>query len=149
MHKFPVLKDGVNEKLLAEARAKVDRWLGEFFDDGDLTRVDDLVQFEFGSATIQVTVKPWHSEDVIVKVFSYLAEDVDGERAAVDFMRLNAELPLGAFSLVFDNTVMLSCSIPGSQPRQKRAARRPSDCRGLRGPVRRHSEGVLLKEGIR
>jgi len=25
MHKFPVLKDGVNEKLLAEARAKVDR----------------------------------------------------------------------------------------------------------------------------
>ncbi|MDI9370804.1 MAG: YbjN domain-containing protein [Synergistaceae bacterium] len=114
MHKFPILKDGVNEKLLAEARAKVDKWLDEFFDEGDLTKVDDLVQFEFGSATIQVTVNPWHSEDVLVKVFSYLADDVDGRRAAVDFMRLNAELPLGAFSLVFDNTVMLSCSIPGA-----------------------------------
>ena len=114
MHKFPLLKDGVNEKLLKEVRSKVDRWLDELFDEGDLTRVDDLTQFTFGSATIQVMVKPWHSEDVLVKVFSYLAENVDGKRAAVDFMRLNAELPLGAFSLVFDNTVMLSCSIPGA-----------------------------------
>ncbi|MFA7620676.1 MAG: YbjN domain-containing protein [Aminobacteriaceae bacterium] len=114
MHKFPLLKDGVNEKLLKEVRSKVDRWLDELFDEGDLTRVDDLTQFTFGSATIQVMVNPWHSEDVLVKVFSYLAENVDGKRAAVDFMRLNAELPLGAFSLVFDNTVMLSCSIPGA-----------------------------------
>jgi hypothetical protein len=89
-------------------------WLRELFEDDDLVRVDDLVSFTFGSATIQVTVLPWHSEDVLVKVFSYLAENVDREKAAADFLRLNADLPLGSFSLVFDNTVMLSCSLPGA-----------------------------------
>ncbi len=114
MHKFPLLKDGVNGPLLEEVRGKVNVWLRELFEDDDLVRVDDLVSFTFGSATIQVTVLPWHSEDVLVKVFSYLAENVDREKAAADFLRLNADLPLGSFSLVFDNTVMLSCSLPGA-----------------------------------
>ena len=114
MHKFPVLKDGANEPLLKRVRLQVDELLKELFDEEDLVRVDDLVSFEFGSATIQVTVEPWHSEDVLVKVFSYLSEDVDRDRVSADFLRLNADLPLGAFSLVFDNTVMLSCSLPGA-----------------------------------
>lgn len=114
MHKFPILKDGVNEELLVSVRAKVDEYLKDFFDEEDLVKVDDLVSFSFGSATIQVTVNPWHSENVLVKVFSYLAENVDAVKAARDFMRLNAEIPLGAFSLVFDDTVMLSCSLPGA-----------------------------------
>lgn len=114
MHKFPLLKDGVNEKMLTEVRKKVDSWMDEFFDEDDLVRVDDLISFQFGSATIQVTVIPWHSEDVLVKVFSYLAENVDRAKVAPEFMRLNADLPMGAFSLVFDDTVMLSCSVPGA-----------------------------------
>ena len=114
VHKFPVLKDGVNGPMVEEVRAKVNTWLREFFDEDDLVRVEDLVAFCFGSATIQVTVLPWHSGDVLVKVFSYLAENVDKNKVAADFLRLNADLPLGAFSLVFDNTVMLSCSLPGA-----------------------------------
>ena len=114
MHKFPIFKDGVNGPMLDEVRAKVHTWLREFFDEEDLVRVDELLSFSFGSARIQVTVLPWHSEDVLVKVFSYLAENVDKCKVAGDFLRLNAELPLGSFSLVFDNTVMLSCSLPGA-----------------------------------
>ena len=106
MHKFPLFKDGINEALLKSVEQKTDAWLKELFDEGDLTKVDNITSFSFGSATIQVMVVPWHSEDVLVKVFSYLAENVDPCKVAGDFLRLNSDLPLGRFSLIFDNTVM-------------------------------------------
>ncbi|MEA4880762.1 MAG: YbjN domain-containing protein [Synergistaceae bacterium] len=74
--------------------------------------MDNITSFSFGSATIQVMVIPWHSEDVLVKIFSYLAENVDPCKVAGDYLRLNSDLPLGRFSLIFDNTVMFSCSLP-------------------------------------
>ena len=114
MHKFPLLKDGINEELLKKAGQKVDDWLKELFDKADLTKVDNITSFSFGSATIQVMVVPWHSEDVLVKIFSYLAENVDPCKVAGDFLRMNSDLPLGRFSLIFDNTVMFSCSLPAA-----------------------------------
>ena len=114
MHKFPVLKDGVNEKLLEKVRKKVDACLSGLFDKEDLVKVDGMTSFSFGSATVNVTVVPWHSGDVLVKVFSFLAENVKTKKAATEFLRLNADVPLGAFSIAFDNTVMFSCSLPGA-----------------------------------
>ena len=55
VHKFPVLRDGVNQALLEDVRKKVDGYLAELFDGEDLVKVDGLVSFTFGSATIQVT----------------------------------------------------------------------------------------------
>ncbi len=115
MHKFPVLRDGINEKLLGKVRKSVDTCLSGLFDEGDLVKVDGMTSFTFGSATVNVTVVPWHSGDVLVKVFSYLADNVKTKKAAVDFLRLNANVPLGSFSMVFDNTVMFSCSLPGAK----------------------------------
>lgn len=114
MRKFPILKDGVNEAILANVRRKVDLYFAELFDDEDIVRVDDMISFTFGSATVQVKVVPWHSQDALVKVFSYLAENVDPAKTAPQLLRMNADLPLGAFSLVFENTVMLSCALPGA-----------------------------------
>ena len=113
MRKFPILRDGVNKDLLGAVRAKVGAFLPELFDEEDLVQVDDIFSFSFGSATIQVSVVPWHSKDVLVKVFSYLAENVDPARACASFMRLNADVPMGSFSMTFDNSVMFSCSLPG------------------------------------
>ncbi len=114
MHKFPLLEDGINGELLKSAGHKTDAWLKELFDEGDLMKVDNITSFIFGSATIQVMVVPWHSEDVLVKIFSYLAENVDPCKVAGDFLRMNSDLPLGRFSLIFDNTVMFSCSLPAA-----------------------------------
>ena len=114
MRTFPILKDGVNATLLTKTRNTVADYLMDFFDAEDLVRVDDLFSFSFGSATVQVTVAPWHSEDVLVRVFAYLAEDLDPVTIAPALMKLNAETPMGAFSLVFDNTVMFSCALPGA-----------------------------------
>ncbi len=116
MHKFAALKDGANETLLAEVRKRVAGMLKNFFDPEDLTVVDDLTAFSFGSATVYVQVVPWHTEDVLVRVFSYLAENVDpaSEELGEKLLRLNAAAPMGAFSLVFDRTVMFSCALPGA-----------------------------------
>lgn len=114
MPNFPLLKDGVNDELMGKTFEKLRDFLNELFDKEELTQVDRLFAFTFGSASVQVTVLPWHSEDVLVKVFSYLAENVDRMKVAPEFMRLNADLPLGAFSFVFDDTVMLSCSLAGA-----------------------------------
>ena len=114
MRKFPLLKDGVNATLLTKTRNTVADYLMDFFDAEDLVRVDDLFSFSFGSATVQVTVAPWHSEDVLVRVFAYLAEDLDPAAVAPALMKLNAQTPMGAFSFVFDNTVMFSCALPGA-----------------------------------
>ncbi len=116
MHKFTALKDGVNEPLLAEVRKHVAEMLKDFFDPEDLTVVDDITAFSFGSATVQIQVVPWHTEDVLVRVFSYLAENADPTSGELGekLLRLNATAPMGAFSLVFDRTIMFSCALPGS-----------------------------------
>lgn len=116
MHKFAILKDGANDRLLMEVQGNVSRLLGCFFDKEDLTTVDGIASFTFGSATVQVQVVPWHMEDVLVRVFSYVVENVDPRSGELGekLLRLNASAPMGAFSLVFDNTVMFSCSLPGS-----------------------------------
>jgi hypothetical protein len=114
VHKFPVLRDGVNEKLLEKVRKNVDTCLSALFDEEDLVRMDGMTSFPFGSATIHVTVVPWHSKDVLVKVFSYLADSVKTKKAAIEFLRLNSDAPLGAFSMAFDNSVIFSCSLPGA-----------------------------------
>ena len=116
MHKFTALKDGVNEPLLAEVRKRVAEMLKDFFDPEDLTVVDDITAFSFGSATVQIQVVPWHTEDVLVRVFSYLAENADPTSGELGekLLRLNATAPMGAFSLVFDRTIMFSCALPGA-----------------------------------
>ena len=116
MHKFTAFKDGVNEPLLAEVRKHVAEMLKDFFDPEDLTVVDDITAFSFGSATVQIQVVPWHTEDVLVRVFSYLAENADPTSGELGekLLRLNATAPMGAFSLVFDRTIMFSCALPGS-----------------------------------
>jgi hypothetical protein len=116
MRKFALLKDGSNEALLAKTKNTVTALLGELFDPEDLTSVEDLHSFPFGSATIQIQVLPWHAEDVLVRVFSYLVENVDPSKEGLceQLLRLNATVPLGAFSLVFDGTIMFSCSLAGN-----------------------------------
>ena len=116
MHKFTAFKDGVNEPLLTEVRGRVTKMLKDFFDPEDLTMVDDLASFSFGSATVQIQVIPWHTEDVLVRVFSYLVENVDPTSGELGekLLRLNATAPMGAFSLVFDRTIMFSCALPGA-----------------------------------
>lgn len=116
MPRFPVLQDGSSETLLAEIQQRVGSLLARFFEDGELGSVDGIVAFSFGSATVQIQVVPWHSKDVLVRVFSYLGPlgSPGPEDAAEKLLRLNATVPMGSFSLLFDRTVVFSCTLPGA-----------------------------------
>lgn len=104
---------GTNERLLEEVRGKVRDYLKDIV--GNFVEVDGIFSFTYGSVTVNVEVVPWHSEDVLVKVFSYAAENVslsDGLMATL--LELNARLPLGAFALGMDNSVVYRYALAGA-----------------------------------
>ena len=104
---------GVNEDLLKEVREKVKTYLKEVVD--DFVEVDGILSFTYGSVTVNVEVVPWHRDDVLVKVFSYLAENA---QLSDDLMRtlleMNARFPLGAVAVSMGDSVMYRYSIAGA-----------------------------------
>lgn len=114
MPKFDILKDGENAALLASTQATVDKYINEMFEADEIIKIDDLYSFSFGSVSVNVDVKPWHSEDVMVEVFAYLTDEM--ELSAEDMenlMRLNATIAFGSFGLSLENSLKFSYSLAG------------------------------------
>ncbi|MDO1450084.1 YbjN domain-containing protein [Rhodocytophaga aerolata] len=115
MPKFALLKDGVNETLIKATQTKIASYLSRLFDEQELVIVDGLYAFTFGTVQIEVQVISWHSEDVLVKVFSYLAQDVTlTKEMSEELLRLNSTLSFGSFGITFDNSVVFSYSLAGA-----------------------------------
>lgn len=119
MPKFTVLKSGTNEELINQTRERVEKYMEELFHDYETVAVDDFYTFTFGTVTVTIEVLPWHSEDVLVKVYSYLGNKEDEEVVELsqeqkdEFLRLNATIPLGNFGLTFEGQLIFSYSIAG------------------------------------
>lgn len=103
-----------NEQLMEEVCEKVRGYLQEVY--------PDFVEFETGrytmqegSATISVTVRPWHENDIAVEFTSQL---VSGANITPELMQwlleTNVDLHFGAFGLLFDGTIVYSQTLPGS-----------------------------------
>lgn len=115
MAAFKHLKEGVNEALLKSTREKVEGFLKELFKDGEVAEVDNIYSVCYGGVDITIRVAPWHSEDVLVEVFSYLEADVELTAELMeDLLRKNAIEPFGAFGVTFDNTIVYSYSLAGA-----------------------------------
>lgn len=114
MPKFQILKEGVNEALIASTRQNIEHYLSQLFDEYEVIKVDDIYSFSFGTVTVCIRVVPWHSEDALVSVFSYLAENVTvSEEFAKELLHLNATIPFGSFGLSFES-VVFTYSLPAS-----------------------------------
>ena len=114
MPKFNILKNGVNEALIASVQSTVDGFVKEMFNEDEVIKLDNLYSFSFGSIAVNIEVKPWHSEDVMVEVFAYLADDM--ELSADDMeelLRINATIPFGSFGLSLENSLKFSYSLAG------------------------------------
>jgi hypothetical protein len=73
-----------------------------------------MYSFSFGTVTVNILVRPWHSEDVLVDVFSYLADNVDLSKSQLDeLLRMNATIPFGSFGLSMENSVKFSYTLAG------------------------------------
>ncbi len=114
MPKFNVLNTGDNQALINETYAKIDGFVEELFHEDEVIKIDDMYSFSFGTVTINMLVRPWHSEDVLVDVFSYLAEDVDLSKEQLDeLLRLNATIPFGSFGLSLENSIKFQYTLAG------------------------------------
>jgi hypothetical protein len=115
MPKFKVIKEGINESLIASTQAKVEKYIQELFHDYEVAKVEDTYSFAFGTVNVNIRVIGWHTEDVLVEVYSYLAEDIDIDgKTAEELLRLNASMHFGSFGLTFDRAVVYSYSLAGA-----------------------------------
>ena len=114
MPKFPTLSNELNEKLIHVVEERVSEYLNEYFDSAEITKQDGITSFSYGTVNVFIQVKPWHYDDALVYVYSYLADNVnlDFDRAQT-LLRMNATVPFGSFGVIFDNTVVFSYSLPG------------------------------------
>lgn len=114
MPKYNILKDGVNEALLASTQAKVEQYMKDLFHEDEIIVMDDLYSFSIGSVSVNVDVKPWHSEDVMVEVFAYLSDDMElSSDDMEELLRLNATISFGSFGLSFENSIKFTYSLAG------------------------------------
>jgi hypothetical protein len=115
MPKFKILKDGVNEALIASTQETVSKYMSELFHEYEIVKIDDFYTFTFGSVTVTVQVLPWHSEDVLVKVYAYLGdEDVEIDQETKDeLLRANSNITFGGFGVTFEGQPIFSYSLAG------------------------------------
>ena len=116
MPKFNILKSGVNESLIADTQKKVEQYMNELFHDYEIVKIDDFFTFTFGSVTVTVQVLPWHSEDVLVKVYSYLGDEESSlnQEMKDELLRMNANIPFGGFGVTFEDQPIFSYSLAGA-----------------------------------
>jgi hypothetical protein len=102
-----------NQELLDAARVRVREYLNEIhpdyveFEDGRFT-------VQEGSATISITIRPWHEGDSAVEFTSQLVTGgtID-EKVMRWLLEKNVELHFGALGLLFDDTIVYSHTLPG------------------------------------
>jgi hypothetical protein len=108
------LNTGENQALVNETYAKIDGYINELFHEDEVIKIDDLYSFSFGTVTVNIIVRPWHEDDVLVDVFSYLADDVELDKGQLDeLLRLNSTIPFGSFGLSMENSVKFSYTLAG------------------------------------
>ncbi len=114
MPKFNILKNGENEALMASTLTKVDGFINDLFSEDEIIHLDNLYSFSFGSISVNIEVKYWHSEDVMVDVFAYIADDMNLSSEDLDeLMRLNATMAFGKFGLSLEDSLKFSYALAG------------------------------------
>lgn len=102
------------QELIDKTSAKVVQILKEKFPDY-IDFDDGTYTVSRGSSTVIITVRPFTENETCVEISSNMVVDVDLKPELMKFLlRKNAELHFGAFGILFDNTIVFSNSIAGS-----------------------------------
>lgn len=77
--------------------------------------LEEVFIVQRGSAAVHVSVKPLSKDDCIVQALAYVVSGAKiGPKLLTYLMRLNANAPIGAFGMLFDDTINFSHSITGA-----------------------------------
>lgn len=97
---------------------KVKGYLKEIYGKNYKTRVqevDDSMVIHHGSAAITVFVRPLSKDDCLVTSQAYVVQGAKiGPKLLGMLMRLNATNPVGAFGMLFDDTIIFRHTISGA-----------------------------------
>ncbi len=104
--------------IVIATRKRVKSYLKEIYGKNyknSVQEVDDSFVVRQGSAAVNIFVRPLSKEDCLVTSQAYVVQNAKiGPKILGMLMRLNATNPVGAFGLLFDDTIVFRHSISGA-----------------------------------
>ena len=104
--------------IVNATRKKIKSYLKEMYGRNyaaSVQEVDDAFIVRKGSAVVNVFVRPLTKDDCLVTSQAYVVQGAKiGPKILTKLMRLNATNTIGAFGLLFDDTIVFRHSISGA-----------------------------------
>ena len=83
--------------MYRQVKSYLDELVDEHFDDAD--HCDFYLKY--GSTVLEISIHPYEEDDAVIDVLAFCVQGVDPTFECMqELLRLNAEVPLGAFSMV-------------------------------------------------
>ena len=85
------------EDVYRQVKSYLDELVDEHFDDAE--HCDFYLKY--GSTVLEVSIEPYQEDDAVIEVLAFCVQGVDPSSEMMqELLRLNSEVPLGAFSVV-------------------------------------------------
>lgn len=101
------------EEVYRQVKSYLDELVDEHFDD----REHCDFYLKYGSTVLEISILPYEEDDAVVEILAYCVQGAEPSfDLATELLRLNTEVPLGAFSMV-GNDIFYSHSFLGRRLR--------------------------------
>jgi Putative bacterial sensory transduction regulator len=101
------------EEVYRQVNSFLDELVDEHFDDAE--HCDFYLKY--GSTVLEISIKPYEEDDAVVEILAFCVQGVNPtSELMAELLRLNSEVPLGAFSIV-DSDIFFSHSFLGRRLR--------------------------------
>src|SRR5688572_6450421 len=101
------------EEVYRQVKSYLDELVEEHFDDAD--HCDFYLKY--GSTVLEISIDPYEEDDAVIEVLAFCVQGVEQSFELMqELLRLNAEVPLGAFSM-FGQDIFFSHSFLGRRLR--------------------------------
>lgn len=101
------------EEVYRQVKTYLDELVEEHFDDAG--HCDFYLKY--GSTVLEISIDPYEEDDAVIEILAFCVQGVEPTfELMAELLRLNAEVPLGAFSLV-DQDIFYSHSFLGRRLR--------------------------------
>lgn len=85
------------EEVYRQVKSYLDELVDEHFDDAE--HCDFYLKY--GSTVLEISIGPYEEDDAVIEVLAFCVQGVEPTfELAQELLRLNSEVPLGAFSMV-------------------------------------------------
>ena len=85
------------EEVYRQVKSYLDELVDEHFDDAE--HCDFYLKY--GSTVLEISIEPYEDDDAVIEVLAFCVQGVEPSFELMqELLRLNSEVPLGAFSMV-------------------------------------------------